>query len=251
MQIYALDHNSHTVHAHAARRGIRYTCPECLREVRIRGGLRRQAHLPRSCGNSLHFARQILNASPDSIRASKNASSGADFTGTPLPHNWENSRCNMACPKVVFEVQVSPISSAEVLERNRDYAQAGYRVVWILHDRRFNHSRIRGAESGPSLFPPHYFTNINASGKGFFYDQYAHFQFKRRIHRTKRFPVSFNELLPSTLNNFHATSPKRVSGGHFLLRVICSNKTSTGHQLPQLTGVSICAAFSAQSTTSF
>ena len=89
--------------------------------------------------------------------------------------------------------------------------------------------------------PPHYFTNINASGKGFFYDQYAHFQFKRRIHRTKRFPVSFNELLPSTLNNFHATSPKRVSGGHFLLRVICSNKTSTGHQLPQLTGVTTSA----------
>ncbi len=97
--------------------------------------------------------------------------------------------------KLIFEVQVSPIQAAEVLARNRDYAKEGYRVVWILHDSRFNRSHVTGAEVA-LRFSPHYFTNINAFGKGFFYDQYAHFHFKRRKEHSNRFPVRFKRTFP-------------------------------------------------------
>ena len=45
-------------------------------------------------------------------------------------------------------------------------------------------------------FSPHYFTNINAFGKGFFYDQHSFIRFKRRIKRSRRFPVRFKQVIP-------------------------------------------------------
>lgn len=36
--------------------------------------------------------------------------------------------------KMVFEIQYSPISVRELLERNIDYYEMGYSVCWILHE---------------------------------------------------------------------------------------------------------------------
>jgi competence protein CoiA len=91
--------------------------------------------------------------------------------------------------------KVSPISADEVQKRNRDYSRIGYKVIWILHDRQFNRSRMTAAETH-LRHSPHYFTNINAFGKGIFYDQYALVRFKRRIKRSNRFPVRFKQVSP-------------------------------------------------------
>lgn len=39
--------------------------------------------------------------------------------------------------KLIFEIQCSPISQAEVMRRNTDYQQRGYRTIWILHTKHF------------------------------------------------------------------------------------------------------------------
>ncbi len=71
--------------------------------------------------------------------------------------------------KIVFEVQYSPISFTEMAERNRDYASLGIYTLWILHARIFSAS----AHLERNLVTiPHYFTNINASGQGYIYDQF-------------------------------------------------------------------------------
>lgn len=194
MQIYALDHKSRSVHARAAERGISYTCPECSKEVRMRGGLARQPHFYHLIATSCILQGKSLTHLQIQYALQTMLSPGQILLEFRFPQIGRVADVVWPAQKLVFEVQVSPIRATEVLARNRDYAKVGYRVVWILHDRRFNRSRITGAE-GALRFSPHYFTNINAFGKGFFYDQYADFHFKRRKRRSSRFPVSFKQVL--------------------------------------------------------
>ena len=73
--------------------------------------------------------------------------------------------------KIIFEVQCSPISAEEVNARNRDYKGMGYEVIWLLHDSQFNRQRVSAAEMS-LRHSCHYFTNMNAEGAGYFYDQF-------------------------------------------------------------------------------
>ena len=73
--------------------------------------------------------------------------------------------------KIVFEIQCSPISALEVIQRNQDYQKEGWRVVWILHDQRYNQTYLSPAEIALQNHP-HYFSNMNESGAGMIYDQF-------------------------------------------------------------------------------
>jgi competence protein CoiA len=201
MQIYALDHQSRLVPSNKAVRGITYLCPECSSELRVRGGLARQVHYyhvnKSSCilhGKSLTHLQIQLSLqkmlTPEHVQL--------ECRFPPI-----NRIADVVWPseRLVFEVQISPISPEEVKARNRDYAKIGYRVVWILHDRRYNRSRLTGAEIALRS-SPHYFTNINALGRGIFYDQYATVLFKRRQKRTSRYPVHFKKLMPVNPKQF-------------------------------------------------
>ena len=195
MQIYALDHKSRSVHARAAERGISYTCPECSKEVRMRGGLARQPHFYHLFATSCFLQGKSLTHLQIQYALQTMLSPEQTLLEHRFPQIGRVADVVWPAQKMVFEVQVSPIQPTEVLARNRDYAKEGYQVVWILHDRRFNRARLTGAE-GALRFSPHYFTNINAFGKGFFYDQYAQIHFKRRKRRSQRFPVRFKLVLP-------------------------------------------------------
>src|SRR5581483_7947193 len=48
--------------------------------------------------------------------------------------------------KIVFEVQVSPISKEEVEERCLDYEKMGYTPIWILYNKNFNQNVLSQAE---------------------------------------------------------------------------------------------------------
>jgi competence protein CoiA len=73
---------------------------------------------------------------------------------------------------LVFEIQCSNISVRDVLARNMAYKKIGLDVIWILHDQCFNKKKTTPAERALEN-SPHYFTNIDANGKGYFYDQYS------------------------------------------------------------------------------
>jgi competence protein CoiA len=195
MQIYAHDPTRQLVHAAHATRKEHYTCPACQSEVRVRQGIVRQPHFyhPQTTPCALHG--KSLTHLQIQYALQRMLASERVHLEHPFPSIGRIADVMWPAQKIVFEVQVSPISGAEVRARCRDYTQAGYQVVWILHDRRFNRFRITAAEIA-LRFSPHYFTNINALGKGFFYDQYAFFRFKRSLHRSKRFLVHFKRPTP-------------------------------------------------------
>ncbi len=95
--------------------------------------------------------------------------------------------------KIIFEVQCSPISAKEIQARNRDYQKMGYSVIWILHDRCFNRTRLNAAEHFLRSHS-HYFTNINAFGHGEIYDQFAQIRLGRRVKRSPRYPIILSKL---------------------------------------------------------
>ena len=171
MQLYALDEQNQPVFANHAHKQKDYSCVECGSAVRLRGGLHRQNHFyhvmsDRACvlnGKSMeHLQVQCFlqgQLPPDEGLLEHRFPS----IGRIADVLWKSAG-------IVFEIQCSPISAEEVRCRNRDYASLGLRVVWILHDARYNQWRVTAAELLLQAHP-HYYTNIDAAGKGEFYDQ--------------------------------------------------------------------------------
>lgn len=171
MQLFALTIENEIVAASQAYKKQEYSCMECGKPVRLRGGEHRQDHFYHlkpdpACRQSqkslthLQVQWYLLNLlKGEDVRLERRfpeVSRIADVV-------WEDQ-------KLVFEVQCSPISQIEVEERNRDYGSLGYRVVWILHERRFLKRNVTAAELWLQEHP-HYFTNFNAEGEGEIYDQ--------------------------------------------------------------------------------
>lgn len=185
MQLYALDREKKLIFARNALKQTDYYCLECEGPVRRRGGLHRKDHFYhqdalRECrqnGKTLeHLNVQLffLKVLPEGECVLEKRFPEINRIADVV---WENK-------KLIFEVQCSPISSDEVDERNQDYKQIGYEVVWILHDKRFNQKRLTGAEH--FLYSlPHYFTNMTEGGKGEIYDQFSLIDRGTRFNRLK------------------------------------------------------------------
>jgi competence protein CoiA len=207
MQIYAFNTRGLLLHVTQASRGTIYTCPECAAAVRPRGGGVRRLHFyhlqATSCrlhGKSithLHIQYALQNMlAPEQV-----------FLEHHFPQIGRRADVYWPAQKIVFEVQLSPISAEEVSARTRDYNKIGYQVIWILHDSRFNRTRMSDAEI-QLRSSPHYFTNMTAFGKGIFYDQYAHIHNKVRQKRSNRFPVHFKNVIPVNLKQLPRQFPQ-------------------------------------------
>lgn len=199
MQLCALDSQKKVIFANQAHKHSDYFCLECNTTLRLRGGIHRQNHFyhvdaSRECrqnGKSQeHVQAQnyILNLLP----------SGEASIEYPMPGIGRIADVIWLSAKIVFEIQCSPISAVEVEERNRDYAREGFRVIWILHDKRYNQARLSAAELF-LLDKPHYFTNIDSTGQGIIYDQFALCHLGKR--HTKLAPLSINLDQRLTLQN--------------------------------------------------
>lgn len=193
MQLFALDSEKKLVFAEHAAKQQNYFCVECETIVRVRSGPHRQTHY-------YHLA-----PSPDCRQNGKSMAHLQTqlFLFDLFPEN--DVQLEMRFPeinriadvvwlphKLIFEVQCSPITAAEVLERNRDYKSLGYTVVWLFHDSRFNQWRMSAAEQAVRN-APHYFTNINAEGEGFIYDQFDVEHQGIRKHKSHKLCVGIHE----------------------------------------------------------
>jgi len=65
--------------------------------------------------------------------------------------------------RLIFEIQCSAISRKEVMMRNADYEQRGYRTIWILHTKQFGRKNASPAEKYLED-REHYYSNFAASG---------------------------------------------------------------------------------------
>jgi competence protein CoiA len=190
MQLYALD-DGLPVPAARAEKAKDYVCPECLSPVRVRSGPLRQIHfyhlsLPKQCRqhekSQEHIQLQyklleIIGPSDAQIEC-------------PFPSIRRIADVAWHAKKLVFEVQCSPISLAEVQCRVLDYATAGYEVIWILHEKRFNQKNLSAAEFFLRDIPC-YFTDIDKIGVGTIYDQFEVIKDSRRLFKGPPLVVSF------------------------------------------------------------
>jgi hypothetical protein len=81
--------------------------------------------------------------------------------------------------KIVFEIQLSPISEQLALERTLDYWSIGWHVIWLLHAKEFGKRVASSFEKG--LFAiPHYFTDIMFRG-GTVWDELSFVRGRRRF----------------------------------------------------------------------
>ncbi len=85
--------------------------------------------------------------------------------------------------KIVFEIQVSPISIDIAVDRTEDYQKMGYFVVWILHQKSFNSTYLTLSELYLRKLRTCYYTNISTTSHGYIYDQNEHFRNNKREMR--------------------------------------------------------------------
>lgn len=183
MQLYAQREDGVVVSAKSAERQTDYCCLECRGKVRVRSGAARRAHFfhldpTPSCRQhqkgEIHLQLQYYFHAqlPEGDCALEH----------PFPEIGRIADVAWLSKKIVFEIQYSPISPEEVLARGRDYKSAGWQVVWILHDERFNQGRLTFAERVLSA-SPHYFTNFDDQGRGIIYDQFEKCSYEARLCR--------------------------------------------------------------------
>lgn len=189
MQLYALDHQNAIISAWHATKKFNYRCMECKATVRLREGEERHPHffhLSRSpncrlAGKSLvHLQLQL-----DIKNSLPNSEASLEYR---FPQIQRIADVAWHSKKIVFEIQCSPILKSEALERIADYQQAGYQVVWILHERSFNHLKLTAAEQALAFFP-RYYTNRNEKGEGQIYDQWHYAEQGRKKHSLPRLKI--------------------------------------------------------------
>lgn len=171
MNLYALDNHEKVLYAGHADKHINYICLECAQIVRLRSGFHRQPHFyhlqpNHKCRlNGKSMQHLMLQHHLESILPQGEAQLEYRF-----PVIKRIADVAWIKEKIVFEIQCSPISSAEVLQRNADYSSQGFQVVWLLHQSRYNQPRVTAAED-VLQHCPHFFSNMNSEGKGEIYDQ--------------------------------------------------------------------------------
>lgn len=165
MQLFAFNTRNQLVSANHAQKQNDYSCIECGSIVRLRGGLHRQKHFyhlkpDRLCRQSQKSLVHIqVQKSLQEILPRGECFLERRFPGIKRIADvvWEPR-------KIVFEVQCSGITAEEIASRNRDYFGVGYKVVWILHEKRFNKWKVSASERFLREHP-HYFTKFRLNRK--------------------------------------------------------------------------------------
>lgn len=195
MQFYAVDESKKTIHATLAKKHLNYSCLECGSTVRLRGGLHRRLHFyhsshSRTCQlnskSMIHLQLQCYIAALLPANEAK--------LEQPFPAICRIADVAWPAQKLVFEIQCSPISNQELKQRNQDYQKEGWSVIWILHEQRYNQKFLSSAEIALQKHT-HYFSNMDAKGKGMIYDQFALIGGKKRLFTTEKLPVDLSRPL--------------------------------------------------------
>ena len=215
MQLYAIDASGKIISAFLATKQNNYSCIECDQVVRVRGGSHRHTHffhLAPISNCALH-AKSMAH-----LQTQLQIQSQLPDGESKLEHRFPeiNRIADVAWlpQKIVFEIQCSPITVDEVQARDKAYASAGFQVVWILHDARYNAPILTPVEHYlEKSKSPCYFTNIDASRKGMIYDQFSLIKKNVRKKTLSPLPVSLSEYreMPHETSQALVALEKRVN----------------------------------------
>lgn len=190
MQLFALDTDHTRVLAHHAKKHRDYFCPECKKPVRLRQGAQIQAHF-------YHYQRAVRcthrKKTLAHIHNQLHIADALPLGEAQLEHVFPSIGriADVFWPKqkVVFEIQCSPMSLEEAQKREQDYACLGLKVVWILHETRYNRRRLTAVEAF-YLKRNTYFTSITTKEGGMVYDQFDIVSGTTRHFKGARFPIA-------------------------------------------------------------
>lgn len=191
MQLIAYE-DDRRIYAHQATRKKDYKCGQCGDVLRLRGGRIQKLHFfhpnPRvSCAlrkkSFSHLAVQEYLC--------KRFSKG--FMEYYFPSINRFADVVIPSLKLIFEVQCSSITLQEVRARQKAYAKTGYQLIWILHDKTFNKRILTEVEEYLRHFPC-YYTNIEAGGRGFIYDQHAVYSNVKRLYIGRKCPIFIDKF---------------------------------------------------------
>lgn len=193
MQLYAFDLEGQLISARQAFKQTDYQCLECQQIVHLRGGPQRQRHFYHL--EPTPFCRQHQKGAIH-LQLQSYFLQQLPFGDCQLECSFPSIRriadVVWLSEKIIFEIQCSPITPHEVLARNRDYQQLGWKVIWILHDQRYNQLRLSAAELALRS-SPHFFTNMDRLGSGIIYDQFDFCENGVRLKRLPPLPIDIRE----------------------------------------------------------
>lgn len=211
----AKDAAGNTFLAFDAKRGKDYYCPECSAVVRLRLGEERRPHFfhldpPESCRQAAksleHLALQLHI---------KNAFENQGVKAN-LEHRFPTlNRINdVYVPEknLGFEIQCSPMTAEEALQRIADYRKLNIDIVWILHTMTFLKKKASSFEK--AIEPKtHYFSSMNGKGEGEIFDLFAPIEQGFRKERGVKYPVDVTTpILKSRQGSFRKERPFHFKG---------------------------------------
>ena len=127
MQI-AIDAHGKRFAADNAEKGLDYHCPLCNGPVILKQGNIVEAHFAhesKRCKDRWHYDMSEWHQRMQ-LRFPE------DQREVVIHHNGETHRADILCGKQIIEFQHSPISAAEIQERNTFYRSAGYQIAWVF-----------------------------------------------------------------------------------------------------------------------
>jgi len=181
MQLFALDKDK-KIFIGDAIRGVNYSCFECGKYLRMRGGQFRRKHFYHS---QLDAGCRHSKKSEKHLRVQLQIQKLLPVNDSELEFIFIKilriADVVWFSRNIVFEVQCSNIAEHLVKERTEDYHSIGYEVVWILDDWRFNKWKVTPSEYFIKSLP-HYYVSVSKENITF-YDQFDLIQKFRRKHR--------------------------------------------------------------------
>lgn len=193
MQLSAQNSQKIIVYAQNANKHQDYFCLECGQTVRLRKGIYRQPHFyhltaERGCYQN--------GKSEEHIQIQMHIKQMFPEQECSLEHRFNeiNRIADVVVwsQKLIFEVQCSFISASEVEKRNQDYRSIDFKVIWILHDKRYNKEKPYLSEFYLES-NPHYFSNMSAEGKGIIYDQFSFIFDQKRIKLSEPIAIDLRQ----------------------------------------------------------
>jgi len=191
MALYASDEDEIRFAPDADPKGS-YRCLECRGPVRVRRSRTRFPHF-------YHIGRspscRLYSKSEDHLvvqLALQKELGGSARLEQRVPGIQRISDLLWEKERIAFEIQCSILDPAEADKRTADYAEAGYRIVWLLDDRIFNKRRVRPAETVLREHPCYYFSFRRAASP-FFYDQLEIVIGERRLKKSRPLAVNLTE----------------------------------------------------------
>ncbi len=193
MALYALDEVG-LIPAAAAEPGKVYWCVDCSCPLKLRRGKNRFFHFYHiRAAPSCRLYSKTEDHLLAQIQLQKSFSPNVLQIERPFIQINRVADVCWESEKIIFEIQCSPLTEKEAEMRIRDYASAGYHVVWLLDDKRYNKRVLRPAEPFLRRHST-YFLSIKPGLKSDIYDQFEVFSDGKRLKKGKRLLLDLQRI---------------------------------------------------------